>query len=82
MIKIHKNKNISDSTHIIVLKNAYGDMIMLAKERNGNYQQNAMYEYDAFGIERYQNYQDTNPMRYCSQYYDTETGDYYLRARY
>ena len=24
----------------------------------------------------------TNPFRYCGEYYDTETGTYYLRARY
>ncbi len=25
---------------------------------------------------------DANPLRYCSEYYDAESGDYYLRARY
>lgn len=25
---------------------------------------------------------DTNPFRYCGEYYDAETGNYYLRARY
>ena len=25
---------------------------------------------------------DSNPFRYCAEYYDIETGNYYLRARY
>ena len=28
------------------------------------------------------NEEDENPFRYAGQYYDTETGTYYLRARY
>ena len=40
------------------------------------------YNYDAFGNERNPVETDTNPFRYCGEYYDTETGLYYLRARY
>lgn len=40
------------------------------------------YEYDAFGNEKGKTYSDTNPFRYCGEYYDTETGFIYLRARY
>ena len=44
------------------------------------------YDYDAFGNERsiagQDSSQDTNPFRYCGEYYDTETGKLYLRARY
>ena len=40
------------------------------------------YDYDAFGVEQSPSATDTNPYRYCGEYYDTETGTYYLRARY
>ena len=40
------------------------------------------YEYDAFGNEIDKDSTDTNPWRYCGEYYDTETEDIYLRNRY
>ena len=40
------------------------------------------YDYDAFGIEKNPSDEDSNPFRYCGEYYDVETGTYYLRARY
>jgi RHS repeat-associated protein len=44
------------------------------------------YDYDAFGNEREILGQDpaldTNPWRYCGEYFDKETGTIYLRARY
>lgn len=40
------------------------------------------YEYDAFGVEKNPSDEDSNPFRYCGEYYDVETGTYYLRARY
>ena len=40
------------------------------------------YAYDAFGNEINQDASDTNPFRYCGEYYDVETGTIYLRARY
>ena len=40
------------------------------------------YEYDAFGNQLNIDPADTNPFRYCGEYYDAETGSYYLRARY
>ena len=40
------------------------------------------YKYDAFGNEIGMNSADTNPFRYCAQYYDKESGTIYLRARY
>ena len=36
---------------------------------------------DAFGVEIEPDEDDVNPFRYCGEYYDTETGTYYLRAR-
>jgi RHS repeat-associated protein len=40
------------------------------------------YRYDAFGNEVSPVATDTNPFRYTGEYFDKETGDYYLRARY
>ncbi|MBR3994307.1 MAG: RHS repeat-associated core domain-containing protein, partial [Clostridia bacterium] len=40
------------------------------------------YDYDAFGNELNIDTTDTNPFRYCAEYFDTETGTIYLRARY
>ena len=40
------------------------------------------YDYDAFGVEHNPDPYDTNPFRYCGEYWDAETGTYYLRARY
>lgn len=40
------------------------------------------YSYDAFGVEQDPDSTDPNPFRYCGEYFDKETGTYYLRARY
>ncbi|MEA4833158.1 MAG: RHS repeat-associated core domain-containing protein [Oscillospiraceae bacterium] len=40
------------------------------------------YDYDAFVVERNIASSDANPFRYCAEYYDKETGEIYLRARY
>ncbi len=40
------------------------------------------YDYDAYGNELSRDLADENPFRYCGEYYDTETGLIYLRARY
>lgn len=40
------------------------------------------YEYDSFGNEVNQEKKDENPFRYCGEYYDKETEEVYLRARY
>ena len=61
------------------LYNAHGDVVQLTNT-NGELTKN--YNYDAFGNERSPVETDVNPFRYCGEYYDTETGLYYLRARY
>lgn len=38
--------------------------------------------YFPFGVESEPDAGDANPWRYCSEYWDDETGTYYLRARY
>jgi len=40
------------------------------------------YDYDAFGVEENIDSADTNPFRYCGEYYDSEINQIYLRARY
>ena len=40
------------------------------------------YEYDSFGNEVNPDSKDENPFRYCGEYYDKETEEIYLRARY
>lgn len=40
------------------------------------------YDYDAYGNEYERDNNDGNYFRYCGEYYDTETGFIYLRARY
>ena len=40
------------------------------------------YDYDAFGVEKNPDPNDTNLFRYCGEYLDFETNTYYLRARY
>ena len=60
------------------LYNAHGDVTGLTDEY-GNLTKT--YEYDAFGNEKNRT-SDPNPFRYCGEYYDAESGSYYLRARY
>ena len=40
------------------------------------------YRYDAFGNEINPSEDDVNPWRFCGEYFDKETGNIYLRARY
>lgn len=61
------------------LYNAHGDVVALADEA-GNVKKH--YQYDAFGVELTPNQTDINPFRHCGEYYDQETGEIYLRARY
>ena len=59
--------------------NAHGDVTALT---NGAQTVTKSYDYDAFGNEKEPSATDTNPFRYCGEYFDKETGTYYLRARY
>ena len=61
------------------LHNGHGDVNMLMNE-NGSITKT--YNYDAFGVEQDKVSNDTNPFRYCGEYYDKETDNIYLRARY
>lgn len=59
--------------------NGHGDVVQLTNN-SGNVIKD--YDYDAFGNEKNPDLNDTNVFRYCGEYFDKETGTYYLRARY
>ena len=59
--------------------NAHGDVAALIDNNNEIHKK---YNYDAFGNELNPSATDTNPFRYCAEYFDLETGQIYLRNRY
>jgi len=59
--------------------NAHGDVAQLTDAAGDA---TKAYAYDAFGVEAEPDPEDTNVFRYCGEYFDNETGSYYLRARY
>jgi RHS repeat-associated protein len=61
------------------LFNAHGD-VTGRTDSNGTVLKR--YRYDAFGSEENPEKLDVNPFRYCGEYFDKETGEIYLRARY
>lgn len=63
----------------LYLFNGHGDVVGIT-DKSGNLEKS--YEYDAFGNEINPNSNDNNPFRYCGEYWDSETGSIYLRARY
>ena len=52
------------------LYNAHGDVVQLTNSAGAV---TKTYDYDAFGIEENPSATDTNPFRYCGEYYDTAT---------
>jgi len=71
--------NGAKSEYTYYTQNAHGDVVNLT-DAEGNVTKT--YTYDAFGVEKNIDSSDTNAFRYCGEYYDTETGTIYLRARY
>ncbi|TEB06806.1 tRNA3(Ser)-specific nuclease WapA precursor [Pelotomaculum schinkii] len=61
------------------LYNAHGDVVQLT---NSSGAVTKTYTYDAFGNEKNPDPNDPNAFRYCGEYFDKETGTYYLRGRY
>ena len=57
----------------------HGNVIQLTDESGAVIK---TYEYDSFGNEVNLAGKDENPFRYCGEYYDKETEEIYLRARY
>ncbi|MBE6844524.1 MAG: RHS repeat-associated core domain-containing protein [Ruminococcus sp.] len=73
----YQNGNKSEYTYYT--QNAHGDVVNLT-DKTGKVTKT--YTYDAFGVEKNIDENDTNAFRYCGEYYDAETGTIYLRARY
>jgi RHS repeat-associated protein len=59
--------------------NGHGDVIQVLDESGNTVN---TYQYDEWGNILSQNEQIANPIRYAGEYYDEESGLYYLRARY
>ena len=75
--KVDTNSDANSNTYYYLF-NAHGDVIQhinLSGEIKS-------YKYDAFGNEQSPDKLDSNPFRYCGEYFDRETGEIYLRARY
>lgn len=67
-----------DATNYM-FKNGHGDVVKLVS--NGTVTQN--YDFNAYGNQKVEsNTADTNPFRYCGEYFDQESGFIYLRSRY
>ena len=67
----------TDSNESFYTYNAHGDVVQLTND-NGDITK--QYSYDAFGVEQNKDANDTNPFRYCGEYFDGETESVYLRA--
>ena len=71
------NGNKSEYTYYT--QNAHGDVVNLTDSTGAVTKK---YTYDAFGVEKNIDKNDTNAFRYCGEYFDKETATVYLRARY
>ena len=69
----------SKSDYRFYTQNAHGDVVNLT-DAEGNVTKT--YTYDAFGVEVNPDSGDINVFRFCREYFDTEMGTIYLRARY
>ena len=68
----------NESNRDYFLKNVHGDVTAVT---NG-ITITKTYEYDAYGVEKNPDENDTNPFRYCGEYFDSESESIYLRNRY
>ena len=69
----------AQSTKKYYTTNGHGDVVGLL---NNAGVLTKSYTYDPFGVEQNIDPADTNPFRYCGEYFDNESKDLYLRARY
>ena len=70
---------LRDMHGVWFIHNGLGDVAALMNQAG---QVLRRYRYSAFGVEFDQDPADTNPWRYRGEYFDTETGMVYLRARF
>ena len=66
-------------TNYYYLYNGHGDVTQVV-DQNGNIVNS--YTYDEWGNILSKQEQMSNPLKYAGEYYDEESGLYYLRARY
>ena len=71
-------ERVADNKGNYYIYNAHGDVTGLTDSAGNMVRE---YEYGAFGMEVSKDSNDTNPFRYCGEYYDNETESIYLRAR-
>ena len=71
--------NGAKSDYTYYVQNAHGDVVNLT-DADGAVTKT--YHNDAFGVEIDLDTGDVNAFRFCGEYYDTESGTIYLRARY
>ena len=79
LVAKYNYRNGDKSEYTYYTQNAHGDVVNLT---NANGEVTKTYKYNAFGVEKDISESDTNAFRYCGEYYDTESGTIYLRARY
>jgi RHS repeat-associated protein len=80
-IKYTYGSELVKSDYGIYLYNGHGDVVQLVNDGKVT----SRYDYSAYGapLDKISEYTgDANPYRYTAQYRDSETGYYYLRARY
>lgn len=81
---IRDMNNIIRGSKVYYLYNGHGDVTQLA---NFSGIVTKIYDYDSYGVDGKNNWydnfynNDTNPWRYCGEYFDYETKTVYLRAR-
>ena len=71
--------SVKGTTDTYYLHDGHGNVVGMT---NSSGTLKKTYEYDAFGNQLTLDPTDTNPFRYCGEYWDPETGTCYLRARY
>ncbi|MCL2841820.1 MAG: RHS repeat-associated core domain-containing protein, partial [Defluviitaleaceae bacterium] len=75
----HSGRLIRSLHHGWYIHNIRGDVVQRVDNRGGILH---TYQYSAFGVEQSPDERNTNPFRFAGEYYDWETGTYYLRARH
>ena len=79
LVAKYNYRNGDKTEYTYYTQNAHGDVVNLT-DKTGKVTKT--YTYDAFGVEKNIDENDSNAFRYCGEYYDTETATIYLRARY